>query len=507
MLTIREQIHNIVKITKPDGLTKRLKSKLELWHDICIWSKNWPNIKGSEKIYLYYHQIKSKPVCACGSNKHLKFISFTLGYNQFCSGNCSASWENRRKVIKENGKKFGLANLNGKAKQKATLLERYNVINPSQTETNRKNLRENNPMNRPDVQLKHKQSVKKIYNVENISRVRWPKGLEEKLKDRNWFEIEFLNKGPYVLAEKYNVYYGVFLNQANKYNLRVPYQSSAEASISEFLTSLNIKFKKRSRSIIPPLELDFFLPDYNLAIEYCGLYWHGEGYGRDKTYHINKLNQCINKGIKLITIFEDEWINKIDICKNRLKSILKKSIKGAGARQLTISEINPKITAEFLEKHHIQGKAQSTWRLGAFLNNKLVSVMTFTPSRKSLGSSGNEIELVRFSTDGKSYPGIASKMFKYFINTYNPVTVISYCDRRWSDGNLYQVLNFKEIAKTNPNYWYFKSQKRFHRFNFRKSTLTTLHNYSLEKTEREIMIENNYDIIWDCGNFKFIWQQ
>lgn len=500
-----EEISKIIKKTKVDGLTKRLKSNPDLWKIIEHWCQNWPGIKGSEKIYLYYHQLTKKPVCLCGSEIELKFMSFTLGYNKFCSGNCSSSWENRRKVVKEHSKKFGLANESAKIKQKQTLLDLYGVVNPSQIEKNRMNLRENNPMSKPGVKEKLQQSLQQSYNVNNAARINWPSGLEEKLNNKDWFEKEFFKKGPYVLADEYNVYYGVFLNRANKYGFRKPYESSAEKSIENFLNELNVNFKKRSKTVIPPLELDFYVEDLKLAIEYCGLYWHGEGIGKNKNYHLEKLEKCNEFGIRLITIFEDEWLEKNNICKSRIKSALKLSDKGVGARSLHITEIESRIAAEFLTRFHVQGKAQSKWRFGAYLGDNLVAVMTFSKSRISLGGSGTEIELTRFATDGKSYPGVASRLFNAFVKKYNPSTVISYCDKRWGTGKVYNILGFKNIGETKPNYWYFKSQKRHHRFSFRKSKLLFFSNYSSNKTERQIMVEQRYDRIWDCGHSKWVW--
>lgn len=505
MLTPFQEISKIIQETKIDGLTKRIKSKPELWKIIEHWCRNYPSINGSEKIYLYYYQLVEKPICSCGSGKFLKFISFNSGYKQFCSGNCSSSWENRRKVVKENGKKFGLANDAAKTKQISTLQKSYGVINPSQLEKNRKKIRENNPMFRIEVKEKQRLSLQNRYGVNNSSRINWPIGLEENLNNKEFFEKEFFEKGPYALAEEYNIYYGVFLNRANQYGLRKAYESFDEKAIGEFLKELNVTFKKRCRTIIPPLELDFYIEDSNLAIEYCGLYWHGEGSGKNNQYHVEKLERCNKSGIQLITIFEDEWIEKSNICKNRIRSALKLSNKGPGARKLQVKEISPAIAADFLTQFHIQGKAQSNWRFGAYLNDTLVAVMTFSKSRISLGNVKNKIELIRYATDGGSYPGVASKLFNSFVQKYNPDTIISYCDKRWGTGSIYKILGFESIGDTQPNYWYFKSQKRYHRFNFRKSKLTNFPNYSNEKTEKEIMIEQRYDRIWDCGHSRWEW--
>mgnify|MGYP000079248993 CR=1 FL=1 len=45
-------------------------------------------------------------------------------------------------------------------------------------------------------------------------------------------------------------------------------------------------------------------------------------------------------------------------------------------------------------------------------------------------------------------------VLKHFIKTYQPKEIISYADRRWSTGNLYDVLGFKFSHNSNPNYFY-----------------------------------------------------
>lgn len=75
--------------------------------------------------------------------------------------------------------------------------------------------------------------------------------------------------------------------------------------------------KINNRTLIKPSELDIYLPYINLAIEFNGIYWHSILY-REKSYHQDKTLKCLKKGINLIHIYEDEWINH----KNYIKNIL-----------------------------------------------------------------------------------------------------------------------------------------------------------------------------------------
>ena len=64
------------------------------------------------------------------------------------------------------------------------------------------------------------------------------------------------------------------------------------------------------------------MPKLHIAIEYNGLRWHSEEFNKDKNYHLNKLIKCNEKGIRLIQIFEDEWIEKQEIVLKKIKHIL-----------------------------------------------------------------------------------------------------------------------------------------------------------------------------------------
>ena len=136
--------------------------------------------------------------------------------------------------------------------------------------------------------------------------------------------------------------------------------------------------------------------------------------------------------------------------------------------------------------------------------------MTFGKLRMSLGNSDIDgyWELYRFcSKTNTSVVGGASKLLNYFIKTYNPKKIISYADRRWSAGNLYEKIGFKKVSDTPPNYWYFgrgNSYKRHHRFGFAKHTLSKkLEIFDPNLSEWENMKANGWDRIWDCGSIKY----
>jgi hypothetical protein len=290
-----------------------------------------------------------------------------------------------------------------------------------------------------------------------------------------------------------------------------PITITDEINIKNVLAAYNIPILVNKRLIIDPFELDYYIPDLNLAIEYNGLYWHSEISGKkEQNYHLQKTQRCEEKQIKLIQIFEDEWNEKRTIVLSKIKYLFQKIKYRIFARKCIVQEIDYSLKNKFLNKYHLQGEDKSAINLGLFYKKHLVAVMTFSKLRKALGQTPKENtwELSRYAgLTNFNIIGGASKLFTYFEKTYNPIKIITYADRRWSQGNLYLQLGFKLDHISRPNYWYipYGGKKRYHRFNFRKNVLKDkLEFFDPNISEWENMKKNGYDRIWDCGNLVFI---
>lgn len=279
--------------------------------------------------------------------------------------------------------------------------------------------------------------------------------------------------------------------------------SKGEYELYEYILE-SIPCINRDRQILDGKELDIVVPSRQVAIEYNGLYWHSDN-KVDRNYHINKMLDCHRIGYKLVQVFEDEWRDKKDIVKSRILNILGVSPEKIFGRKTNIREIDNKEAKSFLETNHIQGGINCKINIGLYYNEELVSVMSFGGLRKNLGSSSKEgvYEMYRFCNKlNTTVVGGASKLLKYFINEYNPKEIISYADRRWSQGELYEKLGFEKVSETVPNYFYSKGMVRENRFNYRKDKLVSL-GHDKSKTEKEIMSDLGYYRIYDCGSLKY----
>lgn len=260
--------------------------------------------------------------------------------------------------------------------------------------------------------------------------------------------------------------------------------SKAENEITEFLKTLNPQ--QRNRSILKNNELDIYIPSLKLGIEYNGLLWHSELYNRNKYYHLNKLVNCNSKGVDLIQIFEDEWLNNKEICKYNLMKIcgLTNILTKIDSDSCVIKVIrNKDIIKDFLNKNDINGNTRFSICLGAYKDDILICVMT-------LLKHGTNWVLNRCAQNIQFYcEGIEKQILDTFIRLYQPQKIIAFADRRWTihpQNNLFTQIGFKFDGYTAPKSYFYNTNIRFKRF-----------------TKTEINSESTCTKIWDCGLIKY----
>lgn len=275
--------------------------------------------------------------------------------------------------------------------------------------------------------------------------------------------------------------------------------SKAEDTIIDHIKSIGLIAEQSDRTVIKPLELDIVIPDKKIAIEYNGIRWHSEKFGKDKHYHKNKTDLCKSQGYRLIHIWEDDFLKNPERELNFLTHVLGCSDhKKTYARKTILKEIDSKVAKDFLEQYHIQGSVNSSVYVGALYNDELVTVTSFTyKNNKSYA------ELTRHVTSGQVV-GSLGKATKYFSNKYK-LDIISFCDLSRFDGVSYLSAGFKEIDVIAPDYRYVTNNQREHKFGWRKSGIKRKlpEIYSEELTEKEMMDLADIPRIWDCGKIKF----
>ncbi len=500
--------------------------------------------KESIKIFMARKNSKSE-IDVCSNIECIKKKRENTMLKEYGVVNAGLSSEIRNRVentcLERYGTKHPMKNIELQKQSKIGCLKKYGVENPFQSNIIKNKIKSNNfekygveyTSQLESTKEKIKETCIERYGVEHPMSC---KDISDKTS-KTWNEIiynrmcnnteikplfskdvfvGFKNKDSYlfecrICGNKFeNNYMGVVC-----YKCHPQPRSKPESDLSEFLKSIytgEIKSNVR-KPFNNEFEVDFYFPEENLAIELNGNYYHSELLGlKNKNYHVNKTDFCEEKGIHLIQIFEDEWVEKKEIIKNKLKHILNiNDNKRIFARNCEVKIINNTECESFLKENHIQGNSVSSIKLGLYDNGTLISVMTLSHPRLNMGNKLNkldEYELNRYSSNCIVVGG-AGKLLSHFIKIYKPKKIISYADRRWTyyKSNLYEKIGFKKVSDGAPNYWYMNKKKylhRFHRFSFRKNVLSKkLQSFDSNLTEWENMQLNGYDRIWDCGSLKY----
>lgn len=496
----------------------------ELYDKIISYSQELNiTLNFKEKIWFYYNKLTERPKCkTCGGE--IKFRNrFDKPYGDFCSLNCFNT--NKDEMVKRQKLTFQRKyNVNFYPehkdflkKQRKTKLDRYGDENYNNS---KKMINTKFIIYGSEGYCNHNKYVetcKEKYGVENFAKTDEFKNIMDDrfrklypdinivkiLKNKIEITCDLCNETSEI--EKYLLYGRIKHNQiiCPKCNpIGQSQKSSYENELSHFLNKLSVNYIPSDRNILNKQELDFLIPDHNLAIEMDGIYWHNELF-ISSDYHLKKTIGCQEKNIELIHIFEDEWENKKEIVQSIIKNRIGKTELTIFARKCNIKEISITDCKNFLNDNHIQGNVNSKIKLGLFYNDSLVSVMTFSKGRIIMSGKINEWELTRFCNKiNTNVIGAAGKLFHHFLKMYSPVKVVSYSDIRLFNGKMYENLGFKRKSQSKPNYWYVINGLRYHRFNFRKSILVK-EGYDKNKTEKEIMFDRKIYRIYDCGHIRW----
>lgn len=491
------------------GLIKQIKDQtFFLSEDALLPQRIWHIINQTQQIPLC-------PVC----HTQLKWSKWRKKYYTACSKSCLNKFEGFQEKCKNGIKqKYGIDNAmhadQFKQKQKHTVQQRHGVDNVSRNkiiqEQKKQNYLKKHGVDNPRKNETVKQSIKetniRLFDRENAKQTHISKvSLEilsnkEKLKHLH-HENKFTLKE---IAHRLGVDVTTVSRRFQMLDIEVlnvsPKTSFQELQIQQFIQqNYHNQIITNTRKIIPPYELDIYIPEHNLAIEYCGLYWHSNKF-INKWYHYNKMKMCNDKGIRLITVFEDEWIYKTEQVKQKILYILKQlSAKTTYARNTKISYIDYATAKPFLDAYHIQGSVGNvspTISLGLFDKEDLVAVCTITKRK-------DYYDITRYATSKKVVGGFG-KILNYLQKQLQLPKIVTFADLRWSEGDLYYKLGFEYNKFLPPDYSYIEGDKRVHKFNYRHKYLKNkLPNYDPSLSETQNTLNHNVYRIYNCGLIKF----
>lgn len=382
----------------------------------------------------------------------------------------SKTYNNQEQMKITKKVKYNNENYNNRQKCKETMQNKYGVSNAFQLISTKESILDNLAKNKEYTKLFRECISSREKSI-------------ELLKDKNYsyFDLVKLFNAPYYTIQ----YWATRLELKDYINYTFTGKSHYEDDIVEFIKSLNINNIKRNEKILNGLEIDIYLPDYNLGIEFNGTYWHSDLY-KDKNYHFNKSLEAQKQNIRLVHIYQYEWDD--DCQRDKIKSLLRIALgkvrERIYARDCEIRQITNKEAKVLNNKVHLQNHRNAKVTYGLFYNNELVQLMSFSHHKNY------EWEIVRGCPGSNNIViGGVSKLFKHFIRDYSPKEIFSYCDFNKFDGKSYEALGMKFIDYTGPDMKYIIKDSVINR-----------------QPAKYKEIKNSIDArIYGAGSLKYLW--
>lgn len=283
------------------------------------------------------------------------------------------------------------------------------------------------------------------------------------------------------------------------------YTSKGEKLLSSYVKSIyNGEIIENTRNVIHPYEIDIYLPQKKIAIEYNGLYWHSDQSGKDKNYHYNKWKRCAAKGIQLITVWEDDWTYREEIVQKMIahKIGMSKSRK-VYARRTDLIVVPKNQARDFCNQNHIQGYTPGSAYFGLIdrATDSLVAVSVWK-------KSGEDLRLERYCTCENVVGGMGKLLKAGILYTHKNSLkrIVTFSDHEVSDGGLYDNLGFIADKELRPDYKYVIGDRRIHKFNYRLKRFKEDHglNYKEGLTESQLARLNNLSRVYDAGKTRWV---
>lgn len=360
----------------------------------------------------------------------------------------TATAEGKRRVAETKERRYGDSRYNNMEKNLETKLERYGNANYNNREAYVDTMRErygvDNTFQLEEVKHNniHNIVINKGYNPE----------FEKYIVDRD-SSIEYLTGKNLTLMDlcaSFNAPYPVIEHWIRHLNLQDyvvlnPHRSHYEDEIIDYLKSLGVdNIVKNYRD---GLEIDIFLPDFNLGIEFNGTYWHSDIFMK-KDYHLKKSLYFEDRGIQIIHIYEYEWESMKPKIEQLLRIRAGKVENRIYARQCEVRRITNREARPFNEQTHLQGHRNAKVTYGLFYNDVLVQLMSFSPKKDGW-------EIIRGCPGSNNIVvGGVSRLFKHFVSDFHPSWVFSYCDYNKFSGRSYEELGMEFIGSTGPDLKY-----------------------------------------------------
>lgn len=457
------------------------KQKVEELRQLTLFMDQ-PTTKNAHRVFAVINNINEIPKCpVCGLNAALNMTYHDLGWREYCGDVCSkkakhrtkhlwqlkdADWLKEERVVKMRSVE-DIANELGVSTIPVTAaLKEFNITMDARK--------------RNSIGIK-KEDIISLYSETNNT------------MDDVANELGVSKSTISVMVSRF----GIDVKESNSYDRKVNPVSSPQLMLYEFISQYFPDAVLSDRKTIG-MEIDIYIPSKRFGIEYNGFPYHFYGWNdKDGTLHVKKTNKAEENGIQIFHVFPSDLYEKTEILESVLKNKLGVVDRRIYARACCVQEVSVDVKNKFLRENHIQGEDKSRFKYGLFFDGELLAVMTFGSSRFN---TSVKWELVRFATKrGVTVVGGFSKLLACFRKEHFGC-IVSYADRRYSIGSVYEKNGFDRVKVNKPAYYYVakNSMRLGHRMKFQKKNLVG------EGTEWEIMKRNGFNKVYDCGTITYI---
>ena len=344
------EVPNYKDLNCGNAVEKSIKKHYPEFHQYLI--DTYPDISWSEKLYWYYNNIYTYPVCLVCENR-TKFINLREGYRKYCSCKCMNNDPSKKEQVKQtNIKRYGgvapACSQTVRNKMINTTKERYGVDNvmtdPNFVQKSVQTMtdRYGGPGNSSSILLeKYKNTNIKKYGVDNPMKSQSIKnklinGVQEK------YGVDWVTKIPNTklkIKEKLNNPQVRSKIDQSKRDHHTFNTSSAEELFKQYLESRDIQYIYQYKSSAYPFNCDFYIPSLDLYIEIQGSWTHGgHPYGsqiddhktlqqwRKKSinslYFANAIEVWTQRDVKKRLVAKENNLNYLEIFSNKIEQII-----------------------------------------------------------------------------------------------------------------------------------------------------------------------------------------
>lgn len=275
--------------------------------------------------------------------------------------------------------------------------------------------------------------------------------------------------------------------------------SEWQREVHAFVATLAPDAVLDDRTTLGGPELDVWVPSRRFAVECNGLYWHSDAAERfDPSHAEDKRLAAAAAGVRLLTIFEDEWRERRHVVESMITHRLGTSAR-IGARELTLQRCIPRDVAGSLDDWHLEGHVNSSYAMR--LATGAGEPVGACALRWARGSGRQALEVARIAfRPGTHVVGGVGRFIaeaRRWARELGAAQLTSYSDNRLGAGAGYAAAGMQHAGVTAQRFWWTDFLARYDRFRYRADPVRGL-------TERQVAQEAGVVRIYGCSNSRWV---